>query len=73
VFGPVILLMDISQSMPIIGPDSNCFDAEMRVLRPTVPVVLVAAVALIDIDGRILLAQRPEGKKLSTARRQSLL
>jgi 8-oxo-dGTP diphosphatase len=65
VFGPVILLMDISQSMPIIGPDSNCFDAEMRVLRPTVPVVLVAAVALIDIDGRILLAQRPEGKQMS--------
>ena len=24
--------------------------------------VLVAAVALIDVDGRILLAQRPEGK-----------
>jgi len=25
-------------------------------------VVLVAAVALIDVDGRVLLAQRPEGK-----------
>ncbi|MEB8388896.1 (deoxy)nucleoside triphosphate pyrophosphohydrolase [Rhodobacteraceae bacterium KMM 6894] len=28
-------------------------------------VVLVAAVALIDVDGRILLAQRPEGKSMA--------
>ena len=27
--------------------------------------VLVSAVALIDVDGRILLAQRPEGKSLA--------
>ncbi|MEP3634468.1 MAG: 8-oxo-dGTP diphosphatase MutT [Shimia thalassica] len=27
--------------------------------------VLVSAVALIDVDGRVLLAQRPEGKSLS--------
>jgi len=30
-----------------------------------VKVVLVSAVALIDIDGRILLAQRPEGKSMA--------
>ncbi len=30
-----------------------------------VKVVLVAAVALIDRDGRILLAQRPEGKEMA--------
>ncbi|MBT3991029.1 MAG: (deoxy)nucleoside triphosphate pyrophosphohydrolase [Rhodospirillaceae bacterium] len=29
------------------------------------PVVLVAAVALIDVDGRILLAQRPAGKQMA--------
>jgi 8-oxo-dGTP diphosphatase len=29
------------------------------------PVVLVAAVALIDVDGRVLLAQRPEGKSMA--------
>jgi len=29
------------------------------------PLVLVAAVALIDADGRILLAQRPEGKTMA--------
>ena len=31
----------------------------------TLPVVLVAAVALIDPDGRVLLAQRPEGKHMA--------
>lgn len=30
-----------------------------------VPVVLVAAVALIDADGRVLLAERPRGKSMS--------
>ena len=31
----------------------------------TKPIVLVAAVALVDADGRILLAQRPEGKSMA--------
>ncbi|WP_445680659.1 8-oxo-dGTP diphosphatase MutT [Radicibacter daui] len=30
------------------------------------PIVLVAAVALVDTDGRVLLAQRPEGKSLAS-------
>ena len=29
---------------------------------PAKPIILVAAVALIDADGRVLLAQRPDGK-----------
>ena len=29
------------------------------------PIVLVVAVALVDVDGRVLLTQRPEGKKLA--------
>ena len=29
------------------------------------PIVLVAAVALIDSDGRVLLAERPAGKHLA--------
>ncbi|MEQ9518901.1 MAG: (deoxy)nucleoside triphosphate pyrophosphohydrolase [Parvibaculum sp.] len=29
------------------------------------PIVLVAAVALVDLEGRVLLAQRPEGKSLA--------
>ncbi|UWQ18223.1 8-oxo-dGTP diphosphatase MutT [Jannaschia sp. M317] len=31
----------------------------------TKPVVLVSAVALVDADGRVLLAQRPEGKSMA--------
>ena len=27
-----------------------------------VPIILVVAVALVDVDGRVLIAQRPEGK-----------
>jgi 8-oxo-dGTP diphosphatase len=29
------------------------------------PVVVVVAVALIDVDGRVLLAERPEGKSMA--------
>ena len=29
------------------------------------PIILVVAVALIDVDGRVLIAQRPEGKKMA--------
>ncbi|MFD2738362.1 (deoxy)nucleoside triphosphate pyrophosphohydrolase [Sulfitobacter aestuarii] len=32
---------------------------------PIKKVVLVSAVALIDVDGRVLLAQRPEGKAMA--------
>lgn len=31
---------------------------------PALPIVLVAAAALVDADGRVLIAQRPEGKSL---------
>ena len=33
--------------------------------EPARPIVLVAAVALIDADGRVLLAERPAGKHLA--------
>jgi len=29
------------------------------------PIILVVAVALIDVDGRVLIAQRPEGEKMA--------
>ena len=32
---------------------------------PAHPLLLVAAVALIDVDGRVLLARRPEGKPMA--------
>ena len=31
----------------------------------TLPVILVVAVALVDPDGRVLIAQRPEGKNMA--------
>ena len=37
----------------------------MTVPRPSKPVVLVAACALVDADGRVLIAQRPAGKALA--------
>jgi len=36
-----------------------------RPASPALPNVLVAAAALVDTDGRILLAQRPEGKSMA--------
>jgi 8-oxo-dGTP diphosphatase len=32
---------------------------------PSLPMVLVAAAALVDIDGRVLVQQRPEGKSMA--------
>ncbi len=46
---------------------SACWDSSEGRLEEArdVPVLLVVAVALIDADGRILIAKRPEGKKLA--------
>jgi 8-oxo-dGTP diphosphatase len=30
-----------------------------------VPIILVVAVALVDVDGRVLIAQRPKGKSMA--------
>lgn len=47
--------------------NTACWDASEGLLEAAreVPIVLVVAVALIDPDGRILIAKRPEGKKLA--------
>jgi 8-oxo-dGTP diphosphatase len=46
---------------------SKCAEAleEPKPVSPDLPVVLVAAAALVDKDGRILIAQRPEGKSMA--------
>ena len=51
--------------MPITGPDPGCLGAETRRPGTPLPVVLVVAVALVDADGRVLLARRPEGKPMA--------
>ncbi len=43
---------------------SNCFQAAPAALPP-LKTVWVSAVALVDADGRVLLAQRPQGKNLA--------
>ena len=51
--------------MPITGPDNGCFGAEFKRPDGRAETVLVVAVALVDIDGRVLIARRPEGKALA--------
>lgn len=46
-------------------PDDLCPSATGSVAPGPKPVVLVVAVALVDIDGRVLIARRPEGKKMA--------
>jgi 8-oxo-dGTP diphosphatase len=45
--------------------EDGCFSAAVPPPRAGLPIVTVVAVALLDADGRILLAQRPEGKSLA--------
>ena len=48
-----------------MSADSDgCWSAETRT-QPSGPMVLVVAAALIDSDGRVLLARRPEGKAMA--------
>lgn len=51
--------------MPTTDPDlSGCWNAPFA-RNSNVPTVLVVAVALVDIDSRVLIAQRPEGKSMA--------
>jgi len=56
--------MATSTSTPITGPDPGCFEAGARGRRKALPVVLVVAAALVDVDGRVLLARRPADRHM---------
>ncbi len=43
----------------------GCWDAAFRKGSPGLPTVLVVAAALVDMDDRVLIAQRPEGKAMA--------
>ena len=43
---------------------TNCPDLDLKLTGP-VKTVLVAAAALVDVDGRVLIAERPEGKSMA--------
>ncbi len=54
--------------MPIIGPDTLPAGGCWQDTPPaplTGPLVLVVAAALVDVDGRVLLSRRPEGRPLA--------
>ena len=52
--------------MPNTGPDAaDAAGAEDRDAGRRLPVILVAAVALVDADGRVLIARRPAGKSMA--------
>ncbi len=46
-------------------PDGGCWAAGETGAAAVKPILLVAAVALVDVDGRVLLARRPEGKAMA--------
>ena len=46
-------------------PEGGCWDAEFRRGAGDVRTIIVVAAVLVDIDGRILVAQRPEGKSMA--------
>lgn len=43
--------------------DMGCYG--MQVTKHGLPTLWVSAVAMVDMDGRVLMAQRPEGKSLA--------
>lgn len=43
----------------------GCWEAGARAAAPARPLLLVAAAALVDADGRVLIAQRPPGKAMA--------
>lgn len=43
----------------------GCWEAGAREAAPAKPLLLVAAAALVDPDGRVLIARRPEGKPMA--------
>lgn len=45
------------------GPNDGCW--QDRAALPPLPIVLVAAGALVDPDDRVLIARRPEGKEMA--------
>ncbi len=62
----------LSQARPepgdgdLAGADklAGCWGAEER-QHEAAPLLLVAAAALVDVDGRVLIAQRPEGRSMA--------
>ena len=50
---------------PETGGADGCWGADVPAPKASVPIITVVAVALLDVDNRILLAQRPPGKAMA--------
>tara|TARA_B100001142_G_scaffold289812_1_gene306858 strand:+ start:130 stop:591 length:462 start_codon:yes stop_codon:yes gene_type:complete len=50
--------------MPTTDLDNTCLDAVSEHLEGFRKTLLVVAVALVDLDGRVLIARRPKGKNM---------
>ena len=50
--------------MPTTGPD-GCYGVPVERPEEPLPILLVAAVAMVDADNRVLMARRPEGKSMA--------
>ena len=55
----------MTELAPELPPDTGCWQPDDRDRASGLPIILVSAVALVDVDGRVLLAQRPEGKSMA--------
>lgn len=53
-----------SQTTVSVGGTHGCLHAEVPI-RQGLPTVLVSAAALVDLDGRVLVGQRPKGKAMA--------
>ncbi|MGZ9033371.1 MAG: hypothetical protein ACXW25_03035, partial [Rhodospirillales bacterium] len=62
--GPDLAGPDLAGPDPA-GPGSGCLKAGATAPLPPLPLLLVAAVAMVDVDGRVLIAQRPAGKAMA--------
>ncbi len=51
--------------MTSVAPESGCWQPDDRDRASGLPIILVSAAALVDVDGRVLLAQRPDGKSMA--------
>ncbi len=49
--------------MMIDEEEAGCYGLD--IIKSGLPIVHVSAVAMVDVDGRVLMAQRPEGKSMA--------
>lgn len=49
----------------IDGDEAGCYGVQLPHMDKDLPTLWVSAAALVDMEGRVLMAQRPEGKSMA--------